>query len=91
MILKKFYGDNIKKARKKAFNELGENCIVLESREASDRAEASVTVMLDGEKEDVLKDPAKRTNGKSPSSYSRKDIIPKSLDSVQKYISVSFD
>ncbi len=91
MILKKFYGDTIKKAREKAFAKLGENCIVLESREASDRAEASVTVMLDGEKEEVLKDPAKRTNGKSPSSYSRKDILPKSLDSVKKNISDSFE
>lgn len=91
MILKKFYGDTIKKAREKAFGELGKNCIVLESREPSDRAEASVTVMLDGEKEEVLKDPAKRTNGKSPSSYSRKDILPKSLDSVKKNISESFE
>lgn len=91
MILKKFYGDTIKKARKKAVGELGRNCIVLESREASDRAEASVTVMLDGEKEEVLKDPAKRTNGKSPSSYSRKDLIPKSLDSVKKTIDEGFE
>lgn len=91
MILKKFYGDTIKKARKKAFDKLGKNCIVLESREASDRAEASVTVMLDGEKEEVLKDPARRTNGKSPSSYSRKNILPKSLDSVKKNISESFE
>lgn len=91
MILKKFYGDTIKKARKKAFDKLGENCIVLESREASDRTDASVTVMLDGEKEEVLKDPAKRTNGTPPSSYSRNDIIPKSLDSVKKNISESFE
>lgn len=91
MILKKFYGDTIKKARKKAFDKLGENCIVLESREASDRSGASVTVMLDGEKEEILKDPAKKTNENSSSSYSRKDLIPKSLDSVKKNISKSFD
>lgn len=91
MILKKFYGDSIKKARKKAFSELGKNCIVLESREASNRTEASVTVMLDGEKEEFLKDPEKREKNPASSTYSRKDLIPKSLNTVKKTISKGFD
>lgn len=91
MILKKFYGDTVKKARKKAFAELGEHCIVLESREASGKTDACVTVMLDGEKEEILKDPSKKKKRQDHQTYTRKDLLPNSLNTVKKAIHDGFN
>jgi flagellar biosynthesis GTPase FlhF len=92
MILKKFYGNNIKAAREKAFDQLGTDCIVLESKNASGDKKACVTVMLDNKKEEVLKDPAKKKGtAANNGTYSRKDLIPQSLDKVKDAVAEGFD
>ncbi len=92
MILKKFYANNIKEAREKAFAGLGPDCIVLESKNASENQDACVTVMLDNKKEDVLKDPAKKKKtAEKNGTYSRKDLIPQSLDKVKEAVTEGFD
>lgn len=91
MILKKFYADNVKKAREKAFNRLGEDCIVLESREANENREASVTVMLDNKKEEILKNRSRKGQKGKTGTYDRKDLIPDSLNKIKETVSDGFE
>lgn len=92
MILKKFYGKNIKKAREKAFSRLGEDCIVLETQDTSGGSDACVTVMLDNKKENVLKDPTKKKKtSKKMGTYGRNDVMPKSLDKIKEAVADGFN
>jgi flagellar biosynthesis protein FlhF len=90
MILKKFYGEDIKEAREKATEKLGEEYIILESKQTTDEQEARVTVMVDQQKKSKSST-SKNDNSEQGNTYSRKDLFPKSLDKVKEAVTEGFN
>ncbi len=87
MIIKKFYGKEIKEAREQAREQLGEECVILETVNPAGGKPASVTAMSDRSE---AVPPSGNDSGEeqeSPESsgtYGRKDLIPSSLRSMME-------
>lgn len=82
MVLKKFYGTSIEKARQKAQRSLGQTYIVVETKEGNAEEPAWIHV-LDEEKNNS--DASKKSG-----TYSRRDLFPKAISKLRETVNDSF-